>query len=413
MFSRRFHLGGTMVAALAVAACNESATAPNELTELPRALSAAELTVQGAANSFSFALWNRLNTQQPDSNVFVSPLSATFALGMTMNGAANETFDQMRTTLAFGDASQRVINDGYKSLIALLTSLDPRVRMTIANSIWYRRGYPIHEGFLDTTRAFFGARVADLDFADREGSTAIMNAWVSDNTNGKIPSIVDDIDVGSVMFLINAIYFNGRWRTAFDPTKTRDDQFRAIDGSSQSVRMMTRLSGTSYAFSPTWTAVDLPYGNAAFSMTIVVPTEGAGVNAVAQALTPEAWRALVEGLSERDVEVSLPKLRLEYARNLNDDLIAMGMVAPFLEGGADFTRMSPLGRELFISNVKHKAFVDIHEEGTEAAAATVVENRRTIGPGYAVVRADRPFIFIIRERLSGTILFMGKVVSIP
>ena len=387
--------------------------APGELQQLPRPLTAAEVIVQNAANQFSFALWNRLNAAQPDSNIFVSPLSASFALGMTLNGAANESFDQMRSALQYGETDQRDINEGYKSLIALLTSLDSRVTMDIANSIWYRRDYPILEGFLDTTRSFFSATVRGLDFTDVSGSLGTINGWVSDNTGGKIPSIVDEIDGNTIMFLINAVYFNARWRTEFDPAKTLDEQFRASDGSVQPVRMMHRAGSMRYARGPGWQAVDLPYGNTAFSMTVVLPNENEDVEAVAASMTPETWSQLTAAFDSAEVDLALPKFRLAYGRLLKDDLRALGMEVPFIAGGADFTRMSPRGRELYIYKVTQKAFVEVDELGTEAAAVTVVENRRTIGDGRVHVQVDRPFIFVIRERLSGTVVFIGKLLRMP
>jgi serpin B len=318
----------------------------------------------------------------------------------------------MRRALQFGTTSLSDINAGYKSLIGLLVGLDPAVTTSIANSIWYRNDFAFHQTFFDTVSKYFNAEVAGLDFTNQPASLAAINGWVNANTAGKIPTILDAIPGNAVMYLINAIYFNGRWREKFDATKTTSESFRRAGGVDP-MRLMHRTGDMGYAESPTWQAVDLPYGNSAFTMTVVLPKETSDVETVAASLNPSTWNALTAALSEREVELSLPRLRMSYERTLNDDLKSLGMVIPFIGDAADFTGMSPNGHHLYISNVKQKAFVDIHEEGTEAAAATSVEIGVTSAPIIPVVRVDRPYIFVLRERLSGTILFMGKVTRIP
>jgi serpin B len=407
-----------LIAAAAVAvaaACNDPADpggpAP-KLEALPRPLTAAEQSVRNASNTFSFAWWKVLNEAQPDENVFVSPLSASFALGMTMNGAKGQTFSEMQGALQFGQTPLSDINAGYRSLIDMLVGLDPAVTASIANSIWYRDDFAFHQTFFDTVSKYFDARVQGLDFSNSTASLAAINGWVNSKTNGKIPTIVEEISSDAVMYLINAIYFNAKWRERFDPARTTDDSFRRADGQSEPMRLMHRTGTMGYAESGSWQAVDLAYGNSAFTMTVVLPNEGTGVDEVAASLTSSSWSDLTSSLTEREVNLSLPKLRLRYERTLNEDLRALGMVVPFVGDVADFTGMSPGGDHLYISNVKQKAYVDVDEEGTEAAAVTSVEIRTTSAPIVPVVRVDRPYIFVLRERLSGTILFMGKVVSV-
>jgi len=403
------------LAASALVGCGRDPVSPGgqpaALTALPRALTAPEHKVIDAANAFSFALLGKVSAAQRDSNVFVSPLSASFSLGMAMNGAASNTFDEMRSALQFGGATQQEINEGYKSLIALLTSLDPQVTTQIANSIWYRKTFPFYQTFLDAGKNYFDAEIRPLDFADVSGSLASINGWVNEKTRGKIPTILDQIETDDVMFLINAIYFNGMWRDKFDPAETRDAQFSAVDGSKQAVKLMHRQAEMSYAETDAYQAVDLPYGNAAFSMTVLLPKAGHDISEVVGSLTPASWQLATASWSTRLVELSLPKLKLSYQRMLNDDLKALGMVAPF--GAADFTRMSSQGDKLYIAFVKQKTFVDVHEEGTEAAAVTVTGIKVTSAPVTIPMRIDRPYVFAIRERLSGTILFVGKIVRMP
>ena len=408
-------------ALLILAACNNSPTGtkpssqPAPLTSLPRALTASEIKVRDAANAFAFGLWGRINTAQRDTNLFISPLSASLALGMTMNGAANETANQMRSALQFGGATLAEVNGGYKSLIALLTSLDAGVQMQIANSIWYRQDFPVRQTFIDTTKTYFDAAVRALNFNDVPASLAAINGWVSTATNGKVPSVLTTIQPQQVMFLINAIYFKGSWRAKFDPAETHPAPFFASGNATQSTQLMHRLDSLAYAESATWQAADLPYGNTAFTMTVLLPKAGTDVETLAASLTPAVWQSIVAGFLVKKVDFSFPKLSLKYERKLNDDLKAMGMVSAFTAGAADFTQLAPppTGNQLYIDFVKQNTFVDINEEGTEAAAVTTVGVSVTSAPVYPVMRVDRPYIFVLRERLSGTVLFMGKIVRMP
>ena len=389
--------------------------AAGTLTGLPRALTASETTVRDAANSFAFALWGKINLAQHDTNVFVFPLSASFALGMTLNGAANQTADQMRSALQFGATSLTDIDAGYKSLIALLMSLPPGVQMQIANPTWYDQTFPFRQSFFDTTKAYFGATVSGLNFKDVAGSLAAINGWANTATNGKIPVVLTDIQPQQVMFLINAIYFKGSWRAKFDPAETQASTFFAAGAASQSMQLMHRLDSLSYAESATYQAADLPYGNTAFTMTVLLPKAGTDVELLAASLTPAVWQSISASFQVRKVDFSLPKLTLTYERKLNDDLKAMGMLLPFAMGLADFTQMSPppTGNQLYIDFVKQNTYVDVNEEGTEAAAVTTVGITATSAPVVPVMRVDHPYIFVLRERLTGTVLFMGKIVRMP
>lgn len=404
-----------VAAALALSACSgstEPGNAPERLIELPRPLTVAEENVRGAANEFAFSLFRRLTDAQSGANVFVSPLSVSMALGMTMNGADGATFDEMRSALGFEDASQQAINAGYQGLIGLLRGLDSRVEFKIANSIWYEQSFPFHQSFFDAVRVPFDAEVRGLDFAS-PAALSTINGWVNTQTNGKIPTILEAIPPDARMYLINAIYFKGSWRQRFDAGRTERAQFTAATGRKQPVSLMRSQHAMGYAETGELQAVDLAYGADAFAMTVILPKAGTDVETLAASLDAARWSTLVGALREREVDLYLPKLTLAYERSLNEDLQALGMRAPFARGGADFTRMSPSGRELFISQVKHKTYVDVHEEGTEAAAVTSVEMSVTSMPVVPTVRVDRPYLFAIRERLSGTILFVGKIVEMP
>jgi serine protease inhibitor len=392
-------------------ACSDP-SGPAPITSLPRELSVAEQKLISSSNSFAFDLLHQINAAQRDSNVFVSPLSASMALGMTANGAAGTTYDAMHNALRLGDASREEVNEGYKSLIALLRGLDKSTDFRIANSIWYEKTFPFNASFMTESKTFFDAEVAGLDFTSPSALTTI-NSWVNQSTNTKIPKILDEIAPEEVMFLINAIYFKGSWQKQFDKSQTASAPFNAYDGASASVPLMHQSVPLRVAQTPAYIAADLLYGNSAFAMTILLPNQGTDVNTVAQSLTDDSWSSLAQSFSEQKGELYLPRFKLTWERLLNDDLTTLGMGIAFQDGHANFTRMSPLGDRLFITKVIQKTFVDVNEEGTEAAAVTSVGIGITSAPQTIVIRVDRPFIFVIRERFSGTILFMGKIVKLP
>ena len=409
----RLSIAGALLL-LAPAGCDLLTGPPDgvdEITELPRALSAAEVEVIKAGNRFAFDLLAEANS--PGDNLFLSPLSASMALGMTMNGAAGETRNQMRDVLGFGGLAEGLaeeeINASYASLTELLASLDPAVETAIGNSVWTRQGFSVHAAFLDAVRETFGAEVAEIDFTSPSASARI-NEWVRAATHGRIEDIVPEVIPGAVvMYLINAIYFKGSWTFRFDPSDTRTEPFHLDNGSTRSVPLMTLRGELPYQETGRFQAVDLPYGGRAFSMTVLVPAPGVRVDDLAGSLDAAEWKEIADGFHETDLQLFLPRFRMAWERTLNDDLAALGMVDAF-DHRADFTRLSPQAG-LQISEVKQKSWVDVNEEGTEAAAATVVAMQET--SGSVVVRADRPFLFFIRERLSGTVLFAGKLASPP
>ncbi len=406
---RLLFTGLVTLLSLPAAGCGLLPTDPpgvDEITSLPRALSAAEVEVIGASNHFAFGLLAQAN--RASENLFLSPLSASMALGMTMNGAAGETWNQMRGVLGFGGLAEEEINAAYGSLLELLVDLDPSVETAIGNSVWTRQGFPVHADFLAAVRESFGAEVAELDFASPAAAGRI-NGWVDAATNGRIEDIVPTvIPADVVMYLINAIYFKAPWTFRFDPSGTHTEPFHLDDGSTRSVPLMNLRRELPYQENDRFQAVDLPYGGSAFSMTVLLPRQDWSVDDLATSIDAMQWQDIAGSFRETDLEVFLPRFRMSYERKLNDDLAALGMVDAF-DHRADLTRLSPVGG-LWISSVKQKSWVDVNEEGTEAAAATAVTVVESAGP---VVRADRPFLFFIRERLSGTILFVGKVASPP
>jgi len=329
------------------------------------------------------------------------------ALGMTLNGAEGSTYDSMRAVLGFGTLTRDDINITYKSLAAYLQAVDQRVTVDIANSIWYRLGFPVERDFIAVNRDAFNAEVAALDFSSVTAVPTI-NGWVNEKTRGKIPTIIDDIAPDVVMYLINALYFKGMWTTQFDKTKTRGEVFNITPQQPVPCQMMHLQATFAYGTAAGATAIDLPYGNRRYSMTVILPPTAVSADAFAASLTQSVYNALIASMDSAEVELSLPRFRIEYKRTLNSDLIGLGMGIAFDPGRANFHRINAT-EQLYISNVLQKAYVGVDEEGTEAAAVTVVEIRVTSVPTIPVFRADRPFLFVIREHETGAILFIGKV----
>jgi serpin B len=408
----RYWVPALALTCISLAACGESpgTTEPPFLTQLPRDLTAAEQTIQAGSNSFSFQLLAQLSAADPGKNVFVSPLSVSYALGMALNGAVDQTYQEMATVLGFSDLAEAEINAAYKSLIELLKSLDPAVDMEIANSLWHDQAVTVQPAFNTALTSWFSASTNSRDFRDPSTVTDINN-WVSVNTHGRIPTIIDAIQDQEIMFLINAIYFHGKWRRPFDPRDTRQFTFHTGDGRQLDVPMMLMENDTmSFIHDQDIVAVNLTYGNGAFAMAVMRPA-GGDIDAFVHTLTGQAWAGIRGRFRSGKAQLYLPKFQLEYERNLSQDLQTLGMPRAFDEVNAQFPRMITQPAQLFISRVQHRAAVTVDEAGTTAAAATAVGVGFTSAPPQ--LNFDRPFVFVIYERIGGTILFMGKVLELP
>ena len=374
-----------------------------------RELTATEKQLVESGNNFGFKLLRKVNESEPDKNVFISPLSVSIALGMTLNGAREETFDMMRSTLEYEGLTQEEINRNYLSLIRLLQGLDKKVIFEIANSIWYRNELTVQKQFISDNQTYFDAEIAAMDFED-PGSVDRINRWVSDKTHQKIQSIIDKLDPNLVMLLVNAIYFKGTWSYEFEKDKTHDDLFVRGDGSSVPCSMMMQTGSFNYLHTEQYQAVDLPYGDGDFSMTIIRPNDGIGIDELIATFDQSRMQSIISGFNISTGTIEMPKFKLELKYTLNDILKSMGMEIAFIPEMADFSGIDSInGRHLFISEVKHKTFVDVNEEGTEAAAVTSVGVGTTSIGDEFYFRADRPFLFLIKENRSQTVLFIGKV----
>ncbi|UCD18567.1 MAG: serpin family protein [Candidatus Zixiibacteriota bacterium] len=372
---------------------------PADLTDTDKGLIKAD-------NTFGFKLFKEVVREDKDENVFVSPLSVAMALGMTYNGAAGTTREQMQQVLELKGMTVEEVNQAYRNVIDVLTNLDDQVDFRIANSIWYRLGLPVEQTFLDLNQTYFDAEVTALDFTAPE-SPGIINGWVDEKTNGKITEIVGPQIPGNVaMMLIDAIYFKGNWSDQFNPDSTQTAVFTLADDTQKECQMMRKHTAFNYAWQPQFQIIDLPYGDSAFSMTIIFPAEGVDIDAIIGEFNNDTWADWLGSLHKQEITLGLPKFKLEYEISLVDVLKILGMTEAFAPG-ADFSGMVK-DHALWIDEVKHKTFVEVNEEGTEAAAVTVVIIVDSLPPWLEI---NRPFILVIHDSETGTILFMGKIVD--
>ena len=365
-----------------------------------------------ATNQFGFDIFKKLEAEKPEDNLFISPLSVSSALSMTLNGANGQTKEEMLKVLGAGKINLDELNQAYQTLLEELPKLDPKVNLGIANSIWYRQGFSVNPAFLNTNTTYYNSEVRPLDFSKPEAKD-IINKWVSDKTNKLIPSIIDQIQDNSVMFLINAIYFKGTWRKQFDPKKTYDSDFFVTNNKQVPVKMMsygTGLIKMPYFSNEKLHAVKLPYADSVYSMTVILPKEGFTVKDILPELTLTNWNTWNKAYSSEEIFFALPKFSMRYENSLNASLEALGMPTAFMPGRADFSGIAT-GAELSISNVKHKSFIEVDEAGTKAAAATSVEIVVTSIPNNPQFIVNQPFIFVISESRSNQALFIGKMMN--
>jgi serpin B len=371
--------------------------------------------IQGAVvradNVFGLKLFREINKGSGEDNVFISPLSVAMALGMTYNGAAGGTAAAMRNTLELGEIEREHFNKAYGELMGSVTAADPEVLLSIANSIWCREGVRFKEDFLSVNEQFFDAELRALDFTSANAAD-VINKWVSDRTNARIREIVNAGTLRRmVMTLINAIYFKGTWAEEFDERRTEEDTFTLADGSKMKCGMMVQDGEFDYLEREGLQAIDLPYGNGRFRATVILPREGVSVDSLVSELSETTWRHYLGGLNRTEVILELPKFKLEYELPMVGVLSELGMGVAFDPKEADFSGMYGGPDSLYISEVMHKTFVQVDEEGTEAAAVTAVTMGTSSVRQISRMRVDRPFIFAIRDSQSSALLFIGKIVE--
>jgi serpin B len=324
---------------------------------------------------------------------------------MLYNGASGDTRTEMADALYLSGWSETEVNEYYKKMSEALLHIDPLTAIGIANSIWYRNGFPVKQLFLDINQLYFNAQVRSLDFSDPV-AVDIINAWCAEKTNDKIKEIIEAIPPDMVMYLINALYFKSKWQFEFDKANSRQDNFTTTAGATILITLMEQTATLPYYADEHVQCVEMPYGNQAFSMVAILPQGNSTIDELIDYLDNDVWTDISGKLSPQNVRLRLPRFKIECEMNLNKPVMDAGMRLIFSGG---FDHISDIS--LAVSFIKQKTFVEVNEEGTEAAAVTVIEMEYTsgIGGSESSFIANRPFLYMIKEKSTGTILFIGRM----
>ena len=389
-------------------ACEKQPDEPDLTPKILTLTEAAPAAIH-SSNEFGIELFTRV-TEKDNRNLMLSPLSASTALTMLLNGCSGDTYTQLQGTLKYpSEMTISDINEAYKSLVGQLLNADPKVKLALANAIFYRNSFSVKPPFLATMDNDYQATVGGLDFNAPSALTTI-NKWASDNTAGKIPKVIDEISAETVMFIMNALYFKGDWSYQFDKSATQGRPFYPDGGSETTVNTMRSEVGAKVVYGNNYKAAEMPYGRTNFTMIVIVPT--GTLKAFYPSFTATEWNTITSGFDNNEEFgkriVQMPKFRFSYETLLNDQLKAMGMIDAFIPDQADLSGISD--ESIFVSFVKQNTFVDVDEEGTEAAAVTTIGIELTSIPAQPEVFViDKPFVFAIRERTTNTLLFIGQV----
>ena len=371
-----------------------------------------------ANNDLGMKLFNALASEEAGKNMMISPLSISIAMAMVTNGATDESLDEMKEVLGFGEMELPDVNEQFKQLIASLVEADKDMVLEIADSVWMDDAFApdVKQDFIDVLKEFYDAAFFTEDFQD-ETTAGKINSWVSEKTHEKIDKIIDQIAPNTIMYLINAIYFKAAWTTSFDKESTYEGVFMLSDGSEGKADYM----GFSYdqevpeffSYSSDWgdengySVVRIPYGRGVFAFYGIVPNPDnkTNIDDFIEKITEDGFDSYISQLEEHDFHVQLPKFKFAYDKSLVDVFKSLGMEKAFEEGALMNIAGEP--HAPFISDIYHKTFVEVNEAGTEAAAVTVVEVGENAMPSGFY--ANRPFVFVIRDDRTGSVLFIGKV----
>jgi len=373
-----------------------------------------ELTIkQGekvdADNRFAFNMFREVSALAAGPNTFFSPLSLNMALGMLYNGASGETREEMAEVMGMDGFTETEINAYYQKMAQALLEVDPLTDISIANSIWYREGFPVSQDFLDINQTYFDAAVNALDFSKPE-AVDIINSWCADKTKDRIKKIINPpIPDEMVMYLINALYFKSKWETQFEKSQTKQDDFTKADKSKIRVNLMEQTAGFPYYADQTLQCVELPYGNGAFGMAVILPADHISIDQLVEYLDDTTWQQIVNNMYPQSMHLKLPRFKIECEMQLNQPVQNAGMQRIFIGGFANISDI-----DLAVSQIIQKTFVEVNEEGTEAAAVTIIGIDTTVAPPTIIpFFANRPFLYLIKEKSTGAILFIGRMDEPP
>jgi serpin B len=394
--------------AILVIACTNNTEIP-PVTDLT--LSEKSAKIIAADNQFGFELFQKVNASLNEpKNTMISPMSVSLALAMVYNGTAGNTKKQMGDMLHKANLSPEDINQSYKDLVAALQSHDPKVELSISNAIFYRNSFSVKNDFITTNQNYYQAEVSGLDFSKTTETLNKVNGWVNTQTKGKIDKIIEQVKTEDIMYLLNAIYFNGEWKYSFNTKETKDMPFTKEDNTTVQAPTMTIEKPFNYYSNPDFEMLEMPYGSGKYSMLIFLPVDGEKTGDVISLINAENVDNWISKLTEQKKEVFLPKFEFKFDDSLVDELKVLGMTDAFSDATANLSGISDAAK-LVISEVMHKSYIKVDERGTEAAAVTGITVGVTSMPVDHSFRVDHPFVFAIREKDTKAILFIGKVMD--
>jgi serpin B len=395
--------------------CDENSNNNGNLPEPIRIqLSEAEAQMTKSGNTSAMNFFSVVHElEEGAENIILSPMSLNMALAMLLNGANGETGQSIQQIMGAGDYSPAEVNGYFKKLRETFAKTDPSTQLALANSIWYRLNLQVKPDFINTNYAWYNAEIKEIDFTNSQ-TPAIINQWCSNHTNGLIKEMIKSIPENAVMYLLNALYFKGKWADGcgFNQSETKDDVFTKEDDSELTVKMMRQNNILGYYKDDYLSLTSLSYGNQAFNMVFVLPNSGVSFdNLAAQLKQEDYWKQCLTSMTAYDVDLYIPRFKINYEIRMNDALKQLGMEIAF-SGNADFSGISDTPS--CISEVKQKAFIEVNEVGTEAAVVTQVGMDLAAAgpppePEKVTFRADRPFLFAIQENSTGVLLFLGKI----
>ena len=390
-------------------------TADDAILDLTVSAQVIELTPEQRAftqknNDFSFNLFRAIcNAEEDGKSVVASPLSVTFLMGMLNDGADGKTAEEIANVLGFGNGDKIAINAYCKALIDQAPVQDPRVKLQIATIVAANQGIELEDVFQQDMQNYYDAEVTSLDFG-QESSLDYLNGWCNKKTNGMIPEIIDGLSAEDKMVLMNAIYFKATWQYYFEKKNTRNEPFTTASGSKKDVPMMQRKALLSYGKNDVYSAIHLPYSTGLWNMDILLPNEGKTVNDIINSLSASTWNP--SGFYRTTtVDIKLPRFKTESDIDLNKIISDMGAPSMFSAADADFSLISKNEKNLWVGLMKHKAAIDVNEEGAEASGATaamLVGGVGTFELKEVNFHADHPFVYVISEMTSGAIFFIGS-----
>ena len=395
--------------ALLFISCSNNADTPEVTNLIPNEKSA---KIIAADNQFGFEIFQKINASLKEpKNTMISPMSISLALAMVYNGTSGDTRTQMEKMLHKSGLTPDDINQSYKDLVGALASHDSRVELSVSNAIFYRNTFTVKNDFITTNQNYYQAEVSGLDFTKPSETLNTVNGWVKTKTKGKIDKIISQVNPEDIMYLLNAIYFNGEWQYRFDPKETSEMPFTKEDQTVVQAPTMTLENSFKYYSNQTFQMLEMPYGSGKYSMIIFLPNAGKKTNDIISELNPENVNTWISKLTEQKKKVFLPKFEFKFDDSLIDELSALGMTDAFDPSKANLSGISEEAK-LVISAVMHKTYIKVDERGTEAAAVTgITVGVTSVGPDSNTFKVDHPFVFAIREKDTQAILFIGKVLN--